>query len=71
MIDCYFTKITRIFGYGWVLEDGAQRPRPTWWAHLFNQLSVLLCAIIYCYVLYKTMLQDAATERKFHDGVHL
>ena len=29
MIDCYFTKITQIFDYGWVLEDGAQRPRPT------------------------------------------
>ena len=25
MIDCYFTKITQIFGYGWVLEDGAPR----------------------------------------------
>ena len=29
MIDCYFTKITQIFDYGWVLEDGARRPRPT------------------------------------------
>ena len=36
MIDCYFTKITQIFGYGWVLEDGARRP-----------LSYEVCDVVY------------------------